>query len=202
MSRSKNCCLFPALGARNANSVAISLCTMQRSLFLFQFFLMICSLNYLADVHLFSANLFSAGRCTGTSNIQDMNGSEEPFLLKIDVSQRFGWYTTKTDWCISELHMWSKDWCYHNKMFFFFFPPLLFTRQPSISIWKTKPPSFPLTLLSSFFLAVLGRTQRKVEHQGASFLYLLWICMYTPVRVALNLLFIKCLFYLSVSDVF
>lgn len=70
---------------------------MQRSLFLFQFFLMICSLNYLADVHLFSANLFSAGRCTGTSNIQDMNGSEEPFLLKIDVSQRFGWYTTKTD---------------------------------------------------------------------------------------------------------
>lgn len=58
MSRSKNCCLFPALSARNANSVAISLCTMQRSLFLFQFFLMICSLNYLADVHLFSANLF------------------------------------------------------------------------------------------------------------------------------------------------
>lgn len=58
MSRSKNCCLFPALGAWNANSVAISLCTMQRSLFLFQFFLMICSLNYLADVHLFSANLF------------------------------------------------------------------------------------------------------------------------------------------------
>lgn len=58
MSRSKNCCLFPALSAQNANSVAISLCTMQRSLFLFQFFLMICSLNYLADVHLFSANLF------------------------------------------------------------------------------------------------------------------------------------------------
>lgn len=89
-----------------------------------------------------------------------------------------------------------------TRCFSSFFPPSSFHPTAKYLNLENKTTIVPSHIIIIIFLAVLGRTQRKVEHQGASFLYLLWICMYTPVRVALNLLFIKCLFYLSVSDVF
>lgn len=78
------------------------------------------------------------------------------------------------------------------------FPP---TWQPSILIWKIKPPSFPfISLFKSQYINCLGCTKGK-QYIKEHHLCLQWICMYRERKTcesSFKSVIYKCLFYLSV----
>lgn len=112
----------------------------------------------------------------------------------------FGWCTTKTDSCRRgnvHLCVWSKDWCYRNKGFF----P---TWQPRISIWKTKPPSFPFISLQSHCIsAVLVAPKESSTWRSIISVSPMNLHVYSKktCESCFKSIIYKCLFYLSVSDV-